>query len=51
MELKEAMLKRRSVRKFTAQPVPEELIESAIDYLDGREMEILNSFEKRFPSK
>ncbi|MBQ6370825.1 MAG: ADP-ribosylglycohydrolase family protein [Firmicutes bacterium] len=31
--------------------VPEELIESAIDYLDGREMEILNSFEKRFPSK
>ena len=31
--------------------VPEELIDSAIEYLDGREMEILYFFEKWFPSK
>ena len=31
--------------------VPEEMICSAIDYLDSCEMEILYFFEKRFPSK
>lgn len=31
--------------------VPEGMIESAIDYLDSREMEILYYFEKTYPSK
>ncbi|HHW95443.1 MAG TPA: hypothetical protein GX736_05920 [Mogibacterium sp.] len=31
--------------------VPEETIDSAIDFLDGREMEILYYFEKEYPSK
>ena len=30
MELKEALLKRRSVRKFTQQPVPEEMIHTLL---------------------
>ena len=31
--------------------VPERIIESAIEYLDARQMEILYYFEKRYPSK
>lgn len=31
--------------------IPEGLIESAIDYLDARQMEILYYFEKKYPSK
>ena len=31
--------------------IPKEIIESSIDYLDSREMEILYYFEKAFPSK
>ena len=31
--------------------VPEDIIETVIDYLDARQMEILYYFEKRYPSK
>ena len=31
--------------------VPEGIIDSAINYLDARQMEILYYFEKRYPSK
>jgi len=31
--------------------VPEDIVYDAIDFLDGRQMEILYSFEKKYPSK